>query len=96
MITVVIIMSAGILIGYLIRNSKPIVFVNERLIMWAIYLLLFLLGVAIGVNEIILKNLPLLGVKALIISAGGIAGSVLLAWIGYRVWFKPKKSEHEG
>lgn len=95
MLTVVVIMSAGILIGYLIRNSNRIVVANDKLIMWAIYLLLFLLGVAIGVNEIILKNLPLLGVKALIISFGGIVGSVLLAWVGYRVWFKPKKSEHE-
>jgi uncharacterized membrane protein YbjE (DUF340 family) len=95
MLTVVLIMSAGILVGYFIRSSKSTLAVSERLIMWAIYLLLFLLGVAIGVNEIIINNLPLLGLKALIITAGGISGSVLLAWIGYHVWFKTKTNGDE-
>jgi uncharacterized membrane protein YbjE (DUF340 family) len=64
--------------------------------MWAIYLLLFLLGVAIGTNEVIVKNLPALGFKALLISLGGVLGSVLVAWLAYRLWFAPKKSDHEG
>jgi uncharacterized membrane protein YbjE (DUF340 family) len=79
-------MCAGIALGYLIRNRKR----------WAIYLLLFLLGIAIGTNEVIVKNLPTLGLKALLISMGGVLGSVLLAWLAYRLWFAPKDTEHEG
>jgi uncharacterized membrane protein YbjE (DUF340 family) len=96
MLTVVIIMMAGIAIGYFIRNFKNLVKIADKLTMWAIYLLLFLLGVAIGANEVIMKNLPTLGLKAMIISIGGVAGSVLLAWAVYHFLFKSKRKEHEG
>jgi hypothetical protein len=58
--------------------------------------LLFLLGVAIGANEVIVKNLPVLGLKALLITLGGIIGSVMLSWIAYHLWFKPKNKNYEG
>jgi uncharacterized membrane protein YbjE (DUF340 family) len=90
MFTVVLVMAFGVLVGFAIRNRKKIVKAADKLTMWAIYLLLFLLGLAIGGNEIIVRNLPLLGVKALIISIGGITGSVILAWAVYHLWYKPK------
>lgn len=95
MLTVVIIMSAGIALGYFIRKHNKIVKLLDSLIMWAIYLLLFMLGVAIGTNETILNNLPNLGLKALFISLGGIIGSLFLAWITYRLWMKPKNNNNE-
>jgi uncharacterized membrane protein YbjE (DUF340 family) len=96
MVTVIIIMCLGIVLGYLIRNRKLWVRLADKLTMWAIYLLLFLLGIAIGTNEVIVKNLPTLGLKALLISMGGVLGSVLVAWLAYRLWFAPKKNDHEG
>jgi uncharacterized membrane protein YbjE (DUF340 family) len=95
MLTVVIIMSVGIAIGYGIRNRKFFVAIADRLTMWAIYLLLFLLGVAIGANEVIVKNLPNLGITALAVALGGVIGSVSVAWVGYRVWFKSKGGYNE-
>ena len=95
MLTVIIIMCAGIALGYLIQNRKRWVRLADRLTMWAIYILLFLLGIAIGTNEVIVKNLPTLGLKALLISMGGVLGSVLVAWLAYRLWFAPKDSGHE-
>lgn len=95
MLTVVAIMAVGIALGYLIRNYKVLVKTADRLVMWAIYLLLFLLGIAIGANEVIMKNLHLLGLKALAITIGGIMGSVLLAWLFYHLWFKTKGESHE-
>jgi uncharacterized membrane protein YbjE (DUF340 family) len=95
MLTVVLIMTAGIALGYFIRNRKHIVRISDSLTMWAIYLLLFLLGVAIGTNKTIVKNLPVLGLKALLISIGGIVGSVLLALIVYHLLIKPKQSNNE-
>jgi uncharacterized membrane protein YbjE (DUF340 family) len=89
-------MAVGIIIGYLIRNYNRWVRLADKLTMWSIYLLLFLLGIAIGANEVIVKNLPALGFKALLISIGGVLGSVLVAWLAYRLWFAPKKSGHEG
>ncbi|HZJ73460.1 MAG TPA: LysO family transporter [Perlabentimonas sp.] len=96
MFTVLIVMVVGVFFGYFLRNRKKLVKFADKFTMWAIYLLLFLLGIAVGANEIIMKNLPRLGLKALIISLGGIAGSVLLAWAAYVIWFKPKNNNHEG
>ena len=96
MLTVIIIMFAGIVLGYIIRNRKLWVRLADKLTMWAIYLLLFLLGITIGTNEVIVKNLPTLGLKALLITMGGVLGSVLLSWLAYKLWFAPKDSEHEG
>lgn len=96
MLTVVAIMTLGILVGFVIRSKPKIVALSDKLTIWAIFLLLFLLGLAIGANEVIVKNLPLLGLKALAIAIGGVVGSVLLAWVAYRLWFKPKNNRHEG
>lgn len=85
-------MVLGIALGYLIRKKKALVFINNKLVMWAIYLLLFLLGVAIGTNQVILNNLPTLGFNAFLISISTILGSVLVAWLGYLLWFKPKNN----
>lgn len=96
MFTVLIVMVVGVVFGYYLRNRKKAVKFADKFTMWAIYLLLFLLGIAVGANELIMKNLPKLGFKALVISLGGIGGSVLLAWAAYLIWFKPKKDSHEG
>jgi uncharacterized membrane protein YbjE (DUF340 family) len=88
-------MFVGIAIGYIIRARKQLVKVVDKLTMWSIYLLLLLLGIAIGANEVIVKNLPKLGLQALVISIGGVTGSVLLAWLVYYIWIKPKPKENE-
>ena len=70
MLTVVIIMISGILVGYLIRSFEKLVKVNDKLTTWAIYALLFLMGIGIGANKVIMNSLHTLGFKALIISIG--------------------------
>jgi len=91
MITVVAIMTAGIVLGYFLRNKTRLIKINDKLITWAIYLLLFILGVGIGANEIIMKSLPTLGLKALAITIGGVVGSIILAWLTYIKFFKSKE-----
>ena len=93
MITVVLVMTAGIVLGYFIRHKAVLIKINDKLIMWAIYLLLFVLGVSIGTNDTIMKGLPALGLKALAITIGGVIGSVLLAWVTYIKFFKNKESK---
>ena len=93
MITVVLVMTAGIILGYIVRHKSLLIKLNDKLIMWAIYLLLFVLGVSIGTNDTIMKSLPSLGLKALAITIGGVAGSVLLAWVTYIKFFKNKESK---
>jgi len=92
MITVVAIMTAGIVLGYFLKNRTELIKINDKLVTWAIYLLLFILGVGIGANEVIMKSLPTLGLKALAITVGGVIGSIFLAWVTYIKFFKRKES----
>ncbi|HUW05358.1 MAG TPA: LysO family transporter [Williamwhitmania sp.] len=91
MITVILIMLLGIVVGVWLRTKPKLVLLNDRLTTYAIYLLLLLLGISIGSNKTIVSNLPILGVKAFLITLGAVFGSVLLAFVTYRVFFKPKE-----
>ena len=85
MFKIVAIMLSGVVVGYLLRN-KNLSF-GPRLITIAIWVLLFMLGLAVGLNDAILNNLDTIGLQAFILSVGGIAGSVILAWVVYRFFF---------
>jgi len=93
MFTVVLIMAAGILAGFLLRKRKKIISLSEKLVMWAIYLLLFLLGVAIGVNDHILERFADMGLLALAITIGGVAGSIFMGWLVFRFVLKPQNNK---
>ncbi len=88
MLTVVLIMMAGVVLGYFLRTRKRLAAINDKFITYAIYLLLLLLGISIGSNKTIVANLPVLGVKALIVTVGAMVGSVLLALLTYNLFFK--------
>lgn len=93
MLTVVGIMTAGIVLGFMIRKYPAIIRISDTLTTWAIFLLLFLLGLAIGRNDEIMRNLHSLGLQALLITIGGVAGSVLLAFVLYKTLFKKGENE---
>ncbi len=88
MLTVVLIMMAGVVLGYFLRKRKRLAAINDKLITYAIYLLLLLLGISIGSNKTIVANLPVLGVKALVVTIGAMVGSILLALLTYNIFFK--------
>lgn len=88
MLTVIIIMTSGMVAGCFLRNikfvSKPVGFV----ITWAIYLLLFFLGISVGTNETIISNIGKIGFQALLLTIGAVTGSILLSWFTYRFFFR--------
>lgn len=86
MLKIVCIMLGGVLAGFLLRKKK-LGWVSQ-FIMIAIWILLFLLGIAVGHNEEILNNLDTIGWQALVLSIGAVLGSVLLAGVVYRFFFK--------
>lgn len=75
----------GILSGYLLRRFK-LKFI-QHLITILIWLLLFALGIEVGLNENIVSKFHLLGFEAFVIALFATAGSVLGAW-----WLEKKKS----
>ncbi|MGI6479593.1 MAG: LysO family transporter [Salinivirgaceae bacterium] len=91
MFTVIIIIALGIIVGYFLRNKSKTKSFIEKLTMVVIFALLFVLGVAIGNDKNIMNSLQTLGLQAMIISLGAIAGSVLLAWWAYIAIFKNRK-----
>ncbi len=69
---------SGTILGILLRRQRPILATVDRLTMWAIYLLVFSLGAAVGANPAVIGNLGRLGWQAVLLCAGGILGSVCL------------------
>ena len=88
MLAVIILFTVGFLVGFLvkrwIKSTKPI----ERLVTIAIWLLIFILGTNVGFNRVVMSNLHTLGLWALIIAAGSIAGSIAIVAIIQRYIYK--------
>ena len=57
---------------------------HGRIVTWLIWLLLFLLGIEVGSNEMIVRSLPTLGVEALLLSSAATLGCCVLAWMLWR------------
>ncbi|MFC2151334.1 LysO family transporter [Bacteroidota bacterium] len=88
MITVLSIMTAGILIGWLVHNKEKFLKIISQLTNWAIYLLLFLLGLSVGTNQEILNNFDKIGLQSIIITVFAVSGSILISWLTYIIFFK--------
>jgi len=93
MITVLSLMLAGIVVGYLISNHRKLLKINDKLLTWAIYGLLLLLGISVGLNKTIIQNLYKIGLQSAIIATGAITGSVLVLWALYHFFFKTEQTK---
>lgn len=94
MITVLVIMITGIIIGFFINGKAKLIKINDKLITWAIYLLLFLFGIGVGINDKIVENIHTIGLQAIVITIGALLGSLICAYIVYKFFFeKTKKTD---
>lgn len=80
-------MTIGIILGYLLQNKMHIIKFVDPLTNITIYALLFLLGISVGTNQTIVSNLGTLGAVALLLMAGGVIGSVVLAFFVHKIFF---------
>ena len=90
MFTVLIIMTLGIVIGAILKDKKKLIKISSKLTNWAIFILLFLLGVAVGTNKEILQNFDKIGYQAIGITIFAVLGSVLTASLTYRLFLSSK------
>ncbi len=81
-------LAGGIAVGILLKVRKKWQFAVEKGVMVMIWVLLLLLGVSIGANQEIVQNIHIIGWKALLLSVGGIAGSIACSYIVYLKFFK--------
>ncbi|MDA3958699.1 LysO family transporter [Oceanispirochaeta sp.] len=93
MLTVIIIMTLGMAAGFILRKFKRLYNRLDKTVSSVIYLLLFLLGVSVGQNKTIINNFHLIGLKALIITSASVFGSLVLAALVFRFFFKQEQRE---
>ncbi len=92
MFTVIGIIIVGVLIGLFIRSPKaPALF--AKLLNIIVYVLLTAMGIMVGGNETIVRNLSTIGLQAFTITAGALAGSMAFAYIIYRYLFKEREEK---
>jgi len=89
---VIALFAIGILIGKLFREKEKTRKKVDVAITWAVYLLLFLLGISVGINKEIITNFSRIGYQAFWLTFGAVTGSVLLAKVVYIIFFKTKSN----
>lgn len=88
MFTIIGLMLAGMLAGYLLRKRN----LNKihKVITVLVWLLLFILGIEAGGNRQIIEGLYTIGLEAVVLTIGGTLGSVIAAWGLWRYLYKKK------
>ena len=67
----------GIVVGRMLLGRPKIHHSSNRLMMWAVYVLLFFLGISVGSNSEIIDNIPSLGFQALVLALAALLGSLV-------------------
>jgi uncharacterized membrane protein YbjE (DUF340 family) len=88
MLIVFIFLTAGVLIGCIIKDRRILIVISEKLLDWAIYLLLFFLGLSTATSEKVINNISRLGILVLIITAAALSGSIIAGMIIYKKFFR--------
>lgn len=94
MIEVLIIMSLGMLLGFLFSSKQKFISIINKSTMWIIFALLFFMGISVGINDDIMNNLRTIGLQGFILALVAILGSVVLSWFLYILFFKNAKHDN--
>ena len=87
-------MLAGVLIGHFLRNGKRVENI-EKSTSITIFVLLFVLGLSVGSNNVIIDNLGRFGWQAAVIAILGMGGSIIAARIVFQLFFKKGEEKNE-
>lgn len=72
--------AAGIPAGWLLRRRRAAREGVDRILTWAVRILLFLLGLSLGTDAEFLSRIEELGLQAVVISTLCMAGCLTAAW----------------
>lgn len=90
---VIALFAVGILVGRQFREKEKARRKVDLAVTWSVYLLLFLLGISVGINEDITGNFSRIGYKAFWLTVGAVGGSILLAKLVYVLFFKETQDD---
>jgi len=93
-LTVIVLFISGIIAGRFFRNRESSRRWIDILVTWAVYILLFLLGISVGINDKIINDFTKIGYTSVLLTIGAVAGSIILAKIVY-ISFFDRSSETE-
>lgn len=93
-LTVIVLFISGIIAGRFFRNRESSRRWIDILVTWAVYILLFLLGISVGINDKIINDFTKIGYTSVLLTIGAVAGSIILAKIVY-IYFFDRSSETE-
>ena len=91
MINILISLLLGFFIGYKKSLSEKMTVLNTKLQTVFLLLLIFVMGMSIGMDKTILTQLPTLGGTAFIFAVAVCIGSVAVVYIISRVFFREDK-----
>lgn len=94
MFSIVMTMLAGVLIGHFLRNGKRVEKI-EKSTSITIFVLLFVLGLSVGSNNVIIDNLGRFGWQAAVIAILGMGGSIIAARIVFQLFFNKGEEKNE-
>ncbi len=75
MLDIIIVIVAGVAIGYVFRRCNWLRRIDKT-ISGTVYVMLFVLGITVGANEVLLKHWASIGGQALLLSVAGVAGTL--------------------
>lgn len=78
----------GIFLGYLLRNIKKIEKRIDFVTTISIFALLFMMGVSVGSNKLIISNLATIGLDAFLLTLGGVVFTILISFLVFKVIYK--------
>ncbi len=88
MIILLSIFALGIWLGWLFKRIKNLEAISGKLSFVSIAFLLFLLGIGVGAKEEVRSHLDTLGLTGLLIALFSTAGSIFLAWLTWKIFYR--------
>ena len=91
MVTLVLLalMIGGGAIGYFFREKKKLISGAGRFITYVVYVLLLVMGLSVGINDELFRDLPRVGLQSLVITIFALAGSIFFAWLFGKFLVRP-------
>lgn len=84
---IISIMFVGLGAGYLLRDLK-LMRKTEKTIPLTVFAMLFILGISVGSNNLIVSNLGRFSGQAALLACFSVLGSIIAAWLVYYLFFR--------
>lgn len=94
-LSILALLAAGIPVGFVLRRHKSVLKGADRIVSFSVYVLLFLLGAALGSNKSLMAQFSEMSYAAIVITSGAFIGSALASVVVFKLFFAPKSTPAE-